>query len=285
MDLRFLNYFVVVAEEENIHRAASRLNISQPPLSVAMKQLEANIGVDLFDRVGRGIKLTAAGQNFLNQARQIIKDYDQAKQRTFNIGQGIEGHIKIGFVSSSITGVLQDYVSHLKTEMPKFQISMAQSKNSLIPLQLLSREIDVGILRLPEKMPEGLKIISEKKEHWSLAVPKSHRFSTRESISLEELAEESLIFYPRENSPTGYDDVMNLFHSKQLIPKIAQEATEQMTIAALVVGGVGVGIVPSCMESVKIKDIVHVPIEKTANKTSLAIVVREEDSRQLLKSV
>ncbi len=285
MDLRLLKYFVVVAEEENIHRAASRLFISQPPLSVAIKQLETEIGVNLFDRIGRGIKLTPAGQNFLLKAREIIEDYESAKRQTYNIGQGIEGHIKIGFVSSSVTGLLQDYVTHLKSSAPNYEISMMQSKNSLIPQQLLSQNIDVGILRLPEELPTKLKIIYERKEHWCLAVPKTHKLSKRKSVSLEELSREHLIFYPRENSATGYDDMMQLFHTRKLVPNIVQEATEQMTIAALVIGGIGVGIVPSCMASVKIKNISHVPIEQTANKTSLAIVVRNDDNSLLFNSV
>jgi len=277
MELRHLRYFLCVAEEENIHRASKRLNISQPPLSMAIKQLEEDIGTLLFSREGRGIKLTRAGEVFLKDARNILNDTSNAKHTAFNIGNGIEGTLKIGFVSSAVTGILQRSVTKFKKTYPNIVVDLNQSKNSLISAQLMSKDIDIGILRLPENLPKGVSICYQEPEGWCAALQNNHPLARRKSVEFEDFNQQNIVFYPRENSPTGYDGMMNALKSRNIEINSIQEATEQMTIVGLVVAGAGIGIVPACMSQITMEGIVHIPIKNTEKSTSLAIVIRDKE--------
>lgn len=276
MELRHLRYFIAVAEEMNIHKAAKRLNISQPPLSLTIKNLEQEIGTDLFKREGRGITITRAGKQFLEQAKNIVYEVETAKQDAHLIGVGKKGILKIGFISSAVTGILQDIISNFRQEQPDIHLTMSQSVNNLLSKKVLSSEYDIGLLRLPEHFPEGLIIHEMKKESWSIACHKTHSLSKKKIITFKDLEKEDLIFYPRHNSSAGYDDMMQLFKHHGVIPNIIQEATEQMTIAGLVTSGIGIGIVPTCMSKIPMKNLVHKPLKDTKNRTGFAIIHRHE---------
>lgn len=276
MELRHLRYFLAVAEEMNVHRAARRLNISQPPLSLTIRQLEEEIGVTLFERKGRGLHITRAGEIFLKRVRAILNSAEEAVIEAVQVGQGIAGTLRIGFVSSTVTGILQKSVSVQKRRYPQVNIEMTQSTNKGIPEQIAADEIDIGLLRLPEVLPSFICMKEVSKESWFVALPKGHLLKDKKKIRIHDLARERLIFYPRENSPAGYDDVMNLFKEKNVTPNIVQEATEQMTIAGLVASDMGVGIVPECMAQIQIPNVTHRPLEGTKNRTGFAFVYKKD---------
>ncbi len=275
MELRHLRYFVAVAEEMNIHRAAARLHISQPPLSLSIKQLEDEIGAILFSREGRGIKITPAGELYLVHARKILEQTAQAAEQARQSHLGLAGTLRIGFISSSITGILQKSVAIYKYKYPNVVIKMCQLNNSEVARQLLSNDIDVGILRLPETCDSSLQIIEKHRESWCAAMPDTHPLAAKKEISIKDLANKRLIFYPRWNTNAGYDDVMRQFQEHGIEPLIFQEATEQMTIAGLVASGMGLGIVPECMSIIKIPGITHRTIKQMKNKTGLAFICKK----------
>ncbi len=277
MELRHLRYFVAVAEEMNIHRAAKRLNISQPPLSLSIQQLEKEIGAALFTREGRGIQITRAGEAYLVRARKILFDAKEAADEARQTELGLIGTLSIGFVSSSISGILQNTVAAHKKKYPNVALNMKQSVNSRMHRQIQSGDIDLGIVRLPEDIPSHIAIEEIKRESWLVALPKGHRLIAKAAISIKDLDGEPLIFYPRHNSPAGYVDVMELFKANGIEPYIVQEAMEQMTIAGLVASGMGVGIVPECMAQIKIPNVVHRPLKNTKNRTGFAFIHRGED--------
>ncbi len=284
MELRHLRYFVAVAEEMNIHRAAARLNISQPPLSLTIKQLEEEIGVELFSREGRGIKITRAGEAYLLHAKQILADSARAVSDVLSIGKGITGTLKINFVGSSATGILQNTIAAYKKKYPNVALQLQQSNTHKIPSSVLSRKCDIGILRLPEKLPAGVKIGKAVQEDWYLALPKGHRFISQKSISVNQLKDEKLIFYPRNDNPDSYDDVMKMFASRNIVPQIYQEADEQMVIAGLVASGMGIGLVPECMSRIRIDGVVHRPLRDAKTKTGFWFVHRDGEGDVLVKN-
>jgi DNA-binding transcriptional LysR family regulator len=124
MELRHLRYFVAVAEEMNIHRAAERLNISQPPLSLSIQQLEQEVGAELFTRKGRGIQITRAGEVFLERARFILAQSKEAAKEACAIGQGQRGTLKVGFISSAVTGILQETISPFQKKYPDIRLDI-----------------------------------------------------------------------------------------------------------------------------------------------------------------
>lgn len=276
MELRHLRYFVAVAEEMNIHRAAERLHISQPPLSVAIQQLEEELQTLLFTREGRNIQITKAGEFFLLEARNILAQLEQSCFQTKQVGEGKAGIIKIGFISSSVTGILQQLVSQYKVLYPNVQIDLKQYSGNRVIRKISSKEIDVGIERFPINLPNELKMNVMVKEGWFAAINKSHPLSKKKIIKVTDLKNEALIFYPRWNSPVSYDDVIDIFTKKNITPNIVQEATEQMTIAALVASDMGIGVVPETMKKIKVDNIVHVPIEGTKNRTGFGLISRQD---------
>lgn len=277
MELRHLRYFIAVAEEMNVHRAAERLHISQPPLSLTIKQLETELGVALFTREGRGIQITRAGQIYLQYARKILSDAETASEQVRQSHLGLTGRIKIGFASSAITGPLQKSVSAFKAQYPDVIVDMEQMTNATIPQRLIDKDIDIGLVRVPEYIPDTLMVKDMTKECWCVALPEHHELTKNGAVTIKDLADIRLIFYPRWNNPGGYDDVMNLFREKDVEPRIYQEAPEQMTIAGLVASGVGVGIVPECMATIKIPGVIHRPIKGTKNRTGFAVVTCMDD--------
>lgn len=279
MELRHLRYFVTVAEEMNVHSAAKRLHISQPPLSLSIKQLEEEIGTLLFERKGRSIYITRAGKNFLNEAKKILKDVDTAKNTTKLIGSGKKGVLKIGFISSSITGVLQDIVKASRKSNPEIILELEQAVAGPLETRILSGQYDIGIDRYPIKNLEGLTSQRLTKEGWSAVFPIKHPFAKLKSVSINQLAKENLVFYPYYNSPLGHSSIMGLFDKKGLTPHIVQEAPEQMTIAALVASGIGVGIVPACMANIEMAGISHRHIQGTTDMTGFSLLRRDEEDR------
>ena len=277
MELRHLRYFVVVAEEMNIHRAAERLYISQPPLSVAIQQLERELSTKLFTRKGRAIQITKAGEFLLVEARNILAQVEKSILQTQQVGEGKAGLIKVGFISSSVTGVLQQMVSGYKQLYPNVKIELEQYSGDHIIKKISNKEIDVGIERFPIDLPNDLKIDVVVKEGWVAAIPKSNILSKKKILKVTDLDNEDLIFYPRWNSPASYDDVINLFVKKKVTPNIVQEATEQMTIAALVASGMGIAIVPESMKNIKVDNVVHVPIEGAKNRTGFGLISRQNN--------
>lgn len=276
MELRHLRYFIVVAEEMNIHRAAKRLNISQPPLSVAIKQLEENIGVDLFLREGRGIKITRAGLLFLDKAKHILENVSKATFEAQQIASGKKGKLKIGFISSAVTGILQNSIFQHKLLYPDVVIEMEQCSGNKIYKKVCNNELDLGIERLPAYSTDGLRVRTLYKESWSVAMHQNHPLAKKDKVGIQDLENLSIIFYPRWNNPISYDDVVDIFQQNGVAFNVAQEATEQMTIAGLVASGMGLGIVPECMSKIHVPNVVHRPLMGTKGRTGFALITRKE---------
>lgn len=283
MELRHLRYFVVVAEEMNMHRAAARLHISQPPLSLAVRQLEEDIGAALFTREGRGIQITRAGEAFLKKARKILEESHQATEEARQIDSGKTGTLKIGFISSAVTGILQQSVAAFRQSTPDVVLTMEQGVAGRIEKELLAGNVDVGIVRIPHYHSNEIAIHEITREAWVLALPTRHPLTRKKEIRFSNLAGHPLIFYPRWNGPASYDDVMGLFKKHDVMPNIVQEAPEQMTIAGLVAAQIGIGIVPACMAKIKVAGITHKPLAGTKNKTGFAFLTRKEED-SLVKS-
>lgn len=277
MELRHLRYFIAVAEEMNMHRAAERLHISQPPLSLTIRQLEEELGVELFTREGRGIQITRAGDVYLAHARRILADTEAAAEQARHSHQGVTGKLRIAFVSSTITGVLQSTVSRFKKKYPGVFLDIEQVTNAEIPQRVMEKQVDIGLIRVPEYISGQLQVREICREGWYLALPEEHELAGQAIVSIKDLAGARLIFYPRWNSPGGYDDVMAMFREKGVEPLIYQEAAEQMTIAGLVASGMGIGVVPECMAKINIPGVVHRPLKGTQRRTGFAVVTKGDD--------
>lgn len=245
MDLRQLRYFVTLAEVLNFHRAAERLNMSQPPLTVAIRRLEEELGAQLFERESRGVRLTAAGQAALPAARAAL---DQARQvrDAVRLGRGGEiGRISVGFVGSAISAVLPRIIPAFRHLYPKVELRLEEMTSASIAEALVARQLDVGLVRLPLTQPADLDVQLIERDQFVVGVHGSHPLADRSAISLHDLAEEPLVLHGPVSVLRSV--VLLACHAAGFTPRIAQEATQVQTILSLVQSGLGIALVPARM--------------------------------------
>src|ERR1700730_3949373 len=243
MELRHLRYFLAVAEELNFTRAAERLGINQPPLSLQIRQLEKEIGTPLFRRKARGVELTNAGKLMLEEARVILKQVEQAKIGVRRRGRGETGRINIGssggaYFHPSVPTIIREY----RTHYPDVVISPAAGNTPLLVARLQAGKTDVAILRPPISDSAGLALVQLVDEPFVIVVPGGHPLGERTSAPLSARAEEPLVLFPRELNPSNYDSIIEACIRSGFRPKLGQEAPQVVSVIPLVAAGLGFSI-------------------------------------------
>lgn len=243
MDLRQLQYFTVLAETLNFHRAAERLNMSQPPLTVAIRKLEQELGVPLFVRGPRGVTLTAAGEAALETARATLSHAAQIRQIAREGALGERGRLRVGFVGSAIYELLPRLIPEYRRRYPKVDLVLEEGTSIDISRKIRSHQLDVGLVRLPllEAAPLDARVIEV--DELVVAVPSGSPFAQRKSLALSQLAQEPFILFTRISVLSTV--ILMACHSAGFTPHVAQEATQVHTILSLVQSGLGVALVPS----------------------------------------
>lgn len=272
MELRHFRYFIAVAEELNFHRAAERLNISQPPLSVTIAQLEEEVGTRLFLREKKRVFLTDAGKRFLRHAHEVMSCKEAAVMGAQLAAEGKVGRISFAFVGSSVTGYLQNAMRIFQDTYPNVEIDMVQANNQDTVARLEKGEIDFGVMRLPVDIPANFKIYAEQKDKYCLAVPSNHALAKRKSVRIDDIAEEELILFPRKVAKKHYDHMISIYTDHGYSPNIVLEPREQNTTAALISSGIGISIVPSCMKFLPVPHITHIDIAGIKQRTGIAVL-------------
>ncbi|MEJ4044043.1 LysR family transcriptional regulator [Erwinia sp. SLM-02] len=262
IELRHLRYFIAVAEELHFGRAAQRLNISQPPLSQQIQILEQEIGARLFARTNRSVRLTAAGRQFLLDARLILQGVAQAADKAARLHRGDEGELRIGFTSSApFISVVSDALFTFRQRYPAVHLQMQEinTRQQLAPL--IDGRLDLGVMRntpLPETLDHQLIL----QEPMYALVHRDHRLAGREEISVGELAKEPFVFFDPQVGTALYTEILTLLQRYQIEPNIAQEVGEAMTIIGLVSTGLGVSILPASFRRVRLADVVWIPLQE-----------------------
>lgn len=272
IELRHLRYFIAVAEELHFGRAAQRLNISQPPLSQQIQLLEQEIGARLLARTNRSVKLTAAGQQFLQDARLVLQQVDQAADKAARLHRGDEGEIRIGFTSSApfITAV-SDALFTFRQRFPAVHIQMQEinTRQQLAPLA--DGRLDLGVMRntlLPDTLDHQLLL----REPMYALVHRAHRLASRSQITLNELAREPFVFFDPQVGTALYGEILDLLGRYDIQPDIAQEVGEAMTIIGLVSTGLGVSILPASFRRVRLSDVVWIPLQEQDARSEVWLV-------------
>jgi DNA-binding transcriptional LysR family regulator len=243
MDLRQLLYFTTLAETLNFHRAAERLNISQPPLTVAIRKLEDELGAPLFIRSARGVVLTPAGEAALPSARAALSQSEQVRQAVREDFMGERGRLTIGFVSSAIYALLPRIIPAYRRRFPRVELVLEEATSVEIARRIRLRRMDVGFVRLPLLEAAHVDTAIIEVDHLMAAVPEAHPLAHRRTLPLRMLAHEPLITFP----PTSvlHANILMACHQAGFTPHVAQEAAQVHTILSLVESGLGIGLVPS----------------------------------------
>lgn len=245
MDLRQLRYFVTLSDTLNFHRAAERLNISQPPLTVAIRKLEEDLGARLFDRESRGVRLTDAGRAALPPARAALDQAEMVRGAVREGRRGESGSIAVGFIGSAISAALPRIIPAFRARYPKVELRLEEMTSVSIAAALTARQIDVGLVRLPLMQPGQLETALIERDQLVVALLADHELTRRRSVRLVDLADEPLVLHGPVSVLRSV--VMLACQRAGFSPRIAQEATQVQTILSLVQSGLGVALVPAGM--------------------------------------
>ena len=261
-DLRRLRYFVAVAEELHFGRAARRMNVSQPPLSVQVRTLEREIGTPLLIRTQRRVELTEAGRVLLEESKRLIAQAEAAIVHTRRAAEGSVGRLAIGFVSTVDYSILPPLVRRFRQRHPGVALKLLELTGDRQQTLLQSGELDLGLSVLPQPVP-GLSARPVFREPLVAAIPTSHRLARKRRIALRALAQDGLIQFPRELAPGLYDLVIAACQRAGFTPHLAQEAIQMQTILGLVAAGLGVAVVPHCMSKLRRPDVHYLALDTT----------------------
>ncbi|XAH25184.1 LysR family transcriptional regulator [Xylophilus sp. GW821-FHT01B05] len=261
IDLRLLRYFIVVAEEGHLTRAAQRIGIQQPPLSQQIRVLEHELGVTLFRRLPRGMELTDSGQALLVDARAILAQVAQSIESVRRIAQGERGRIAIGFTeSASLHPFVPAVIRAFRQQAPGVALTVEESNTADLVEALRHKRIDVAFIRSPVGDASGLVIETVLVEDMVVALPATHPLAAdrrRKNIELSALAAETFIFNRRPSGPGLYDAIIAACRAAGFSPVVEQEATKNLSTLNLVAAGFGVSIVPASMTHVVLDDVVY----------------------------
>lgn len=284
MDLRHLRYFVAVAEEQNFSRAAERLHMAQPPLSRQVKQLEDELGVRLFDRTGRGVVMTEAGQLFLEEARRLLVQADQVVRMVERLGNGEVGRLALGFVPSASNSTLPPLLRLFSERFPNVELFLHEMKPHEVVQRLHGEQIDVGFLYLPFE-DSALDCRTVSREPLVVALPETHPFIAEPEIDLRTLADEPFILPMGYQMPGLHAQVMEVCRQAGFVPRAVQKEVWLMqTIVGLVAGSIGVALVPASLQNLSRTGVVYRKVRDLSPTVEMGAIWRRNDSSSVLRS-
>lgn len=263
MELRHLRYFTAVAEAENVSRAALKLHVSQPALSRQIRDLEDELGFDLFERSAKSVRLTAAGRAFMDEARAVLQRADEAVNAARAIATGVKGELHVGYAPSLTARVLPPTLRAFQAELPQVRVRLHDFSTEEMLAGLRDGQLQVAFLvRLKAALQRGLKFAELTRDAIRLAVGPKHPLAGRRSVALRELANEPLISYTRKDYPDAQDNLDRLFVGIKPRPRIAEEHDSVSSLIAAVEAGTGVAIATeslACIAGTRLKLIPIVP--------------------------
>lgn len=277
MELRQLRYFITVAEVLHFGRAAEALHLSQPALSKQIQALEDSLGVQLLERTKHWVRLTIAGQKFLETAHRILQEVEQGIQTTRQIADGEMGRLKIGFTEATLFSLAPDIIKTYREHYPQVELIVTSGGTEAHVDALRTHQIDVGFVYLPIREP-SLAIRPLFEEAYVAALPASHRLTRQKQIALSSLTNEPLIFYPRSLAPVLYANFIKSCEQAGFVPNVVQEAELAQTRLGLAAAGVGITFVLSKMQSLNAKGVVYRPIIGEFPTLKLALAWRQDES-------
>lgn len=243
MELRQLRYFVTLADTRNFHRAAERLHISQPPLTVAIRKLEEELGAPLFVRGPRGVTLTPAGRAALDIARAMLTQADRFREAVREGAAGARGRLRIGFIGSATFELLPRIIPEYRRLYPLVELVLEESTSVDIARKLTADELDVGLVRLPLMEMAAIDTLAVDRDEMHAALPEASPLTHADTVPLAALAGEPFIL--QSAISVLHSTTLTACHEAGFVPLVAQQAAQLSAVLALVRSGLGVALVPS----------------------------------------
>ena len=276
MELRHLRYFVAVAELLHFGRAARRLDIAQPPLSRRIRDLEAELGVRLFERTKRRVELTRAGSAFLADVRPLLGQIERAVQRARRVDRGEAGELSIGRVAAADFTKFSSMVRTFHEHHPEIALDIKDLTTPEQVTALQEHRLDIGFLRAPVKHPwlASEKLLSE---DIILALPRGHHLTAHQRVSVPLIATEANVFLSRSRAPTLSDLVLNVYQRAGVTPTMSHEVEHPEALLGYVAAGLGVALVPASFRAVPRPGIVYRPLSPKAPRMEMRLAWRRND--------
>ena len=269
-----MRYFAAVAEDLSFTAAARRLNVSQPPLSQQIRELEEELETALFERTSRHVRLTPAGAAFLVRVRAIFGQIDQATEEARVIGQGRIGTLDIGMTGSVLMGPLASLVREFSAAFPQVVVRLHELPPVEQHVALLSRRTQISFLRRP---PEDPDLVAELAwpESVGVALPRDHRLTSADEIGLADLKDEDFAFLRLSDSPFA-KYLFDCCVAAGFSPRIVQQAVESYSLISLVAAGTGVALVPEAIRSLIHPRVVYRPLRGAIARADVMMLYRAE---------
>jgi DNA-binding transcriptional LysR family regulator len=291
MELRHLRYFVAVAEEGHITRAAERLGIQQPPLSHQIRALERELGVQLFRRLPRGVELTEAGRSFIEDARAALARVGQGVEAAKRAARGEQGHLRLAVPPTApFHPFVPQVILAFREAYPLVSLTMEENLRMETMEQLRGGQMDVAFLRASIAAPEGLVVHPLLEEPMVAALPSGHPLarsapSQDAALPLRALAGETFIAYARQQGPALYEAMAAACLQAGFSPQLGQEAPRISTALSLVATGFGVTLVPASMRRMALEGVTYRDLAGAAKaRAFLSIAARRDDSSGIVRN-
>ena len=285
MELRHLRYFLAVADEAHMTRAAARLGIAQPPLSQQIRALEQQLGVTLLRRHPKGVALTDAGKLFVADARSILQDVAAMERRMAGAASGHEGVLAVGFTSSAaLHRFTPAALRSCRNQYPGIALDIRESNAAEITEAVADGRLHCGLLRVPVARPPGLKFETLLHEPAVAALPLDHPLPRRSGkgrvpdLRLSDLRDDGWILVRRPDAPGLYANLLTLCEKQGFKPRVVAEVDRMMTNLNLVAAGAGVSVVPASMQGLHADAVRYCPLASRSRLDApLTLVYREGD--------
>ena len=283
MELRYLRYFVAVAEELSFTRAAERLNMAQPPLSQQIRRLEARLGATLLHRTKRRVELTEAGRVFLHQAYQAVHSIEQGVLLAQRADRGEIGRLAIGFLVYVSYTLIPPILREFRARFPGVHVALRLLTNAQQTAALRTGQVDVSFMRPPIDKPDiASKLIL--RERFILAMPATHPLAGKTAVSIKQFKNDPFIMYARDLGPTFHSALFGFCEKSGFSPKIALEVSQINVAVGLVGAGIGVALVPESAKRMHLDDVVYRPFVERAPNVDLLLAWQAGRPSQLLEA-
>ena len=270
---RLLNQFIAVAEELHFGRAAGRLHMAQPPLSLAIKHLEAQLGVTLFARNRHEVRLTAAGQVFLIEAKRLLQQGQRAVDATRRASEGSAGQVTLGFVGSVSYELLPRILHAFRDRHPNIHVDLRELISIDQIKSLRNNEIDLGLVRLPLGNAADFTLQTVATERFVAVLPASHPLAHHASLTLRQLQHEHFMVFPPDRIPSLHAKFMFACAQAGFSPSVTMEAWQMSSMVSLVAAGMGVALLPAQVQCIPHPGVVCKGLDDVSEHLELEIAV------------
>jgi len=284
MDMRHLRCFVAVAEELHFGRAAERLHLSQPPVSLAIKELEEELGVRLLERTSRRISITRAGEDALRDARAVLAAADTMRKRAQEAAQGLMGTLSLGFISLPAYSFLPSTLRTFTEDYQRVRVSLQEGTTDQILHDVENGSLDVGLVFRTPDLPAALSSKIVQVEPLIIALPESHPMAGNSRVALEQLSQERFLGFERHQGPLMFDAIVATCMRHGFSPNLFP-ARQMHTIVSLVSGGIGVALVPGSVQALHREGVVYRPMKGERTVVETVAVWRRSDDSPLVKAL